>query len=105
MDDDQITALAREYAEEENPISDYNEHNMFYRNIALGVDREKAEQVITWLLRRYCLVEKEAVKEQYKDAQKDQYNSEGDFALTLAGRNRSAVLIDLFPGIAKEVEG
>lgn len=94
MNNDQITALAREYAE----FTDLS-----------PVDKKSisaiCENFLKFTLRRYCLVEKSKILEAYKDAQKDQYNSEGDFALTLAGRNRSAVLIDLFPEIAKEVEG
>ena len=74
------------------------------KNSMLAMNTEYIAEIFQWLTRRFYIVEKEAVKEQYKDAQKDQHNSEGDFALTLAGRNRSAVLIDLFPKIAKEVE-
>lgn len=96
---DQITALAREYAEETYP-------NLSDKIISRRTQEIKeAERVIRFLLRRYALVEKSKIREAYKDAQKDQHNSERDFALTLAGRNRSAVLIDLFPEIAKEVEG
>lgn len=88
-----ITSLAREYAE----FTDLS-----------PVDKECVgaicENFLRYTLRRYCLVEKSKLREAYKDAQKDQYNAEKDFALTLAGRNRSAVLVDLFPEIAKEVE-
>lgn len=98
MNNDQITALAREYAEEIRPYKD--------KTAPLSIlDIREAERLIRFLLRRYYLVEKSKAREAYKDAQKDQHNSERDFALTLAGRNRSAVLIDLFPEIAKEVEG
>lgn len=97
MNDDQITALAREYAEWICPYKDKS------ANLSI-LDIRAAERLINFLLRRFCLVEKSKILEAYKDAQKDQYNSEGDFALTLAGRNRSAVLIDLFPEIAKEVQ-
>lgn len=107
MDEDQITALAREYAEEENPISDYNEHNMFYRNIALGVDREKAEQVITWLLRRFCLVEKSKVEEEYKSAKHDSKMAHREklYTMLAVASARKALLESLFPEIGKEVEG
>lgn len=93
MTDEQITTLAREYAEK----------TVSMRHTT-GIVADEAEDVIRFLLRRYCLVEKSKIGEAYKDAQKDQHNSEGDFALTLAGRNRSAVLIDLFPEIGREVE-
>ena len=99
MNDDQISALAREYAEEsaEEVGVKFDPQDWACTNCAI-----EAKGVIKFLLRRFCLVEKEAVKEQYKDAQKDQHNPKGDFALSLAGRNRSAVLIELFPEIAKE---
>lgn len=95
IDNDQITALAREYAEELCPDNKLN-REMIELDCLGFLDR---------VLNSYCLVEKSKIREAYKDAQKDQHNSEGDFALTLAGRNRSSVLIDLFPEIAKEVEG
>lgn len=91
MNDKAITALAREYAEKEG----WN----------LSIIQDDAEEFLRWLCRRFYLVEKSKLREAYKKAQKDQHNSEGDFALTLAGRNRSAVLIDLFPELGKEVEG
>lgn len=95
MNEDQITSLAREYAEELSPDNKV-EREMIELDCLGFLDR---------VLNNYCLVEKSKIREAYKDAQKDQHNSEGDFALTLAGRNRSAVLIDIFPEIAKEVEG
>lgn len=102
MSEEEIIALAREYAEEIYPHEDGEDLGQmsFLRNNAI----KHISSTLKMLLRRYCLVEKSKVREAYKDAQKDQHNSEGDFALTLAGRNRSAVLIDLFPEIAKEVE-
>lgn len=98
---DHITALAREYAEEcaEEVGVMFNPQNW-----ACSKCEIEAKAVIIWLLRRFYLVEKSKIREAYRDAQKDQYNSERDFALTLAVRNRSAVLIDLFPEIAKDVE-
>lgn len=96
MTDEQITALAREYAEELYP-------NLSDKIISLRTQEiRNAERLIRFLLRRYALVEKSKLKEAYKDAQKDQHNSERDFALTIAGRNRSAVLIDLFPDLGKQ---
>lgn len=103
MTDDQITALVREYAEEYTKKKYPNAPGHIQERIVEG-RLEHMEDFIPWLLRRFCLVKKSKIREAYKDAQKDQHNSEGDFALTLAGRNRSAVLIDLFPEIVKEVE-
>lgn len=105
MNDDQITALAHELAEK--LYNDDNSYNaiLWWHEEPKERKAEELEYTLRFLLRRFCLVEKSKICEAYKDAQADQRNPEGDFALSLAGRNRSAVLIDLFPEIAKEVEG
>lgn len=90
MNDPQIEALAREYVKD------------VYSGDADFID--EAEQVLAWLSTRYCLVEKCKLRKAYKNAQKKQYNKEGDYALFLIGRNCSAMLVDLFPSIAKEME-
>lgn len=100
---DQITALAREYAEEMIKGKPSEELPNCLKNSMLTMNTEYVTEIFQWLIRRFYIVEKSKIREAYKDAQKDQHNSEGDFALTLAGRNRSSVLIDLFPEIAKEV--
>lgn len=56
MDNNQITALAREYAEEIYP---YLSDKIISRRTQ---EIKDAERVIRFLLRRYCLVEKEAVR-------------------------------------------
>lgn len=103
MNKDQIVAIAREYAEEIYPHEEGEDLGQmeFLRTSAA----KHVEAAIKMLSRRFCFVEKSKICEAYKDAQKDQRNPEGDFALFLAGRNRSAVLIDLFPEVAKEVDG
>lgn len=102
--DQQITDIAREYAEESAKKAGVEKLSNYLKPSVLKLNTESMEQKLKWLSQRYCLVEKAKIREAYKDAQKDQYNSERDFALTLAGRNRSAVLVELFPEIAKEVE-
>lgn len=106
MTDPEITALAREYAEEirKDTFPFFPRPLPNSMEVLVQKDQKEAEKLIRFLLRRYCLVEKSKLREAYKDAQKDQYNTERDFALTLAGRNRSAVLVELFPEIAEEVE-
>ena len=61
MTDHEITALAREYAEEirkdilpffPRPLPESME-------VLVKADQEKAERLIRFLLRRYCLVEKQ----------------------------------------------
>lgn len=57
MADDQITALAREYAEEIYP-------NLSDKIISLRtLEIKNAERLIRFLLRRYALVEKSTIKE------------------------------------------
>lgn len=99
MTPEQITSISREYAEEIH--ADTSEP---FKDDVVREETENTESAFRWLLKRFCLVEKSKLREAYKDAQKDQYNTERDFALTLAGRNRSAVLVELFPEIAEEVE-
>lgn len=95
MNEDQITALAREYAEEIYP-------NLSDKIISLRTQEIKnAERLIRFLLRRYCLVEKSKVKETWKEITN----------VYLAHRHitydGARYLFDevLFPDIAKEVDG
>lgn len=95
MNDDQITALAREYAEE--TVS----HTRLSTAIA-----DDTEDVIRFLLRRYCLVEKSKVKDAYMSAikdVKDGYKSKIGGMIAMGGA-KGALLESLFPEIAKEVE-
>lgn len=92
MNDDQITALAREYAEERASIMQGS-----------LTTKIQAELVIRFLLRRFCLVEKEAVRKQFESAKRlieaRNYNKQ------CIGVGSRGVLERLFPEIAKEVEG
>lgn len=92
MNEDQITALAREYAEE------------IYKGDTDFID--ECEQVIDWLLRRYCLVEKNKVEEKYKRSKyyfEHTANSNPTQKQYFWGR--ICAIEVLFPEIAKEVEG
>jgi hypothetical protein len=97
MTDSEITALAREYAEEENPIESYSD-TMFERALDLSISRGEALRVLTWLTRRFCLVEKEKLKAiRFRKV----YSAED-----MRSKFTEECLIDaLFPEIAKEVEG
>lgn len=92
MTDAEITALSREYAEftDMSPVDK--------KNISAI-----CECFLKYTLRRYCLVEKSKIIEEYKDAQKDQHSN--DSIRFIVGRNVSAALVNIFPEIAKEVEG
>lgn len=94
MDNDQITALAREYAE----FTDTAEVNKKYISAI-------CENFFKYMLRRYCLVEKEAVRKEYQDSYKN-YKTAGD-ARPLSQqhfRGRCFALESLFPEIAKEMQ-
>lgn len=92
MTDTEITALAREYAEftDMSPVDK--------KNISAI-----CECFLKYTLRRYCLVEKSKITEEYKAAQKDQHSN--DSIRFIEGRTVSAALVNIFPEIAKEVEG
>lgn len=96
LTDNQITSLAREYAEEENPIESYSD-TMFERALDLSISRGEALRVLTWLTRRFCLVEKEKLKAiRFRKV----YSAED-----MRSKFTEECLIDaLFPEIAKEVE-
>lgn len=112
MSNEEITALAREYAEEIYP-------NLSDKIISLRTQEIKnAERLIRFLLRRYALVEKEAIRKEYesvKDTPDDcNYEEHGatwdkipylsrfyDEGYDCGQKN---LLESLFPEIAKEVE-
>lgn len=86
MKPEEITAFAREYAEETH-----------HRN-TVAVDF--AIETIRFMLRRYCLVEKEAVREALWRLT-DKFLEDNDHKAFGAA---SAAIESLFPEIAKEVE-
>lgn len=98
---DQITALAREYAEEIYP-------NLSDKIISLKTQEIKeAEDVIRFLLRRFCLVEKSKVAIKYNNAKRLEEDATA-FGFEKHRSNAKAIknLIEsLFPEIEKEAEG
>lgn len=88
----EIAALAREYAESTDmfPVDKNN----------IGAI---CECFLKYTLRRYSLVEKSKIIEEYKAAQKDQHSN--DPIRYIEGRTVSAALVNISPEIAKEVEG
>ena len=92
MTDTGITALAREYAES-------TDMSPVVKRYISAI----CECFLKYTLRRYCLVEKSKIIEEYKAAQKDQHSN--DSIRYIEGRTGSAALVNIFPEIAKEVEG
>lgn len=119
MKEDQIAALAREYAEEATK-ADASDPNLSATDLN-GIKHdvaEYAEEVIRFLLRRYCLVEKETVNKKYKsvkdtpdDCNYEEHGATWD-AIPYLSRfydegydcGQKNLLESLFPEIAKEVE-
>lgn len=60
MNDDQLTAIAREYAEEvyRNAHKEMEVLPNCLSNEAINIFAEDMEHKVQWLLRRFCLVEK-----------------------------------------------
>lgn len=90
MTDPEITALAREYAEDatKTMVSDPNLSDTDIKGIKRDI-AEYAEEILRFLLRRFCLVEKSKV-EQLKQC----FGSEEVYE----------VIDMLFPDLGKEVE-
>lgn len=113
MNDDQIIALAREYAEE--GAEEVGLPNCL-QNETFGLVVTETEGVIKWLLRRFCIVEKSKVEQMYKEAvdgkcEIEKMQPQNTYAknsiLMKVGMNAGCAytLKSLFPGIGKEVEG
>lgn len=107
MDDNTITALAREYAEEttKTMTSDPNLTDSDINGIKRDVS-EWAEEILRFLLRRYCLVEKRRVIAEL-NAVDLSIKASMTFILkvTEVDMAKKELLHSLFPEIAKEVEG
>ena len=106
MTDDQITALAREYAEEvyRNVHKEMEVLPSCLSNEAINMFAEDMESKLKWLLRRYCLVEKSKVKEVYKNTKSYKSELESFSRQSDCCSVKLRLLESLFPEIAKEVE-
>lgn len=99
MTDPEITALAREYADMlKHLFPDMPEHT--YRD-----KMSQAKNVINIIMRRYCLVEKERVKDEYHEAKFACGNVDPCSETWATYQAQKSVLERLFSEIAKEVEG
>lgn len=115
MDNDQITALAREYAEEMIKGKPSEELPNCLKNSMLAMNTEYVAKIFHWLTRRYCLVEKSKVEQMYKEAvdgkcELEKMQPQNTYAknsiLMKVGMNAGCAytLKSLFPEIGKEVE-
>lgn len=104
MNKDWISALAREYAEEVTK-ADAGDPNLSAADLN-GIKHDVAEyveEVITFLLRRFYLVEKSKVKEEYRAAKECLDKVPTLSIIGGAIHGQIIVLKSLFPEIAKEV--
>lgn len=106
MTNEEIAALARELAEEL-----YNDDRAYNSILWWGEEpkerkAEELEHTLRFLLRRYCLVEKEAVRKEYRKATAhvaEAIKSKNSLSES-CGKGRRFAIHFLFPEIAKEVE-
>jgi hypothetical protein len=91
MKSEEITTLAREFSKE------HDDSTIAYH---------AAKDVINFLLRRFCLVEKSKLIEEYKSATANFNNASDPVIPTMDYYLGTMKFIEsLFPEIAKEVEG
>lgn len=98
MTNDQITALAREYAEE---ICAHMEDD-FIKDEAIRDNELAFMMAVEHISRRYCLVEKSKVEDTHKGILVQLYPK--IFGYSPYNQGRIDLLKSLFPEIAKEVE-
>ena len=98
MNDDQITVLAHEYAEEK--CGKENESPMYF-----GIAKNEMEEKLHWLSRRYCLVEKEEIEKYFQSlnyilTHQDKY----EVYIVRESEVEKRLLDCLFPEMGKEVQ-
>lgn len=115
MNSDQITALAREYAEEMIKGKSSEELPNCLKNSMMEMNTEYVAKIFQWLTRRFCLVEKSKLTKMYKEAvdgkcELEKMQPQNTYAknsiLMKVGMNAGCAytLKSIFPEIAKEVE-
>ncbi len=100
MTPNQLTALAREYAREECNKSTLPDKKQLHEDKLI-----EFYDVYGFLLRRFCIVEKERVKDEYHEAKFACGTVDPCSETWAAYHGQKSVLKRLFPEIAKEVEG
>lgn len=101
LTDDQITALAREYAEEMIKGKPTEELPNCLKNSMLAMNTEHLAEIFQWLLRRYCLVEKSKVEEEYHEVKFTCGNVDPCSDIFVSSLAQKNLLDRLFPELAK----
>lgn len=106
MNDQQIAALAHEYAVEIAKDTNVEELPNCLKNSVLELNAGAMERRLKWLLKRYCLVAKSKLIEEYKSAKRDSKMAHREklHSMLAVAEARKALIESLFPDIAKEVE-
>ena len=104
MTPDQLTALAREYAEWVRNVPKAKELPNCLLNEANTLIAEDAKRMLTWLYARFYLVEKRKVLEEYYEAKFSCGNVDPCSETFAASLVQKRMIERLFPEIAKEVE-
>lgn len=105
--DEEITALAREYAEETiGDILQFSPRPLPNSvEVLIRRDQKQTENIIRFLLRRFCLVEKSKVEQIYQAKQHILAN-QNVFGITVAteAAAQKRLMLCLFPEIGMEAE-
>lgn len=106
MTDTEITALAREYAEEKGKKMEHEQilPNCLIKEV-MKMDTEEQTKFMTWLTRRFCLVEKsdlEKTRQVIMNIIKAGENLRRKKSID-EGKAQLSLFDALFPEIAKEV--
>lgn len=105
MIQDQITALAREYAEEKGKnLETTGELPICLIKEVVEMDAKEQAQFLQWLTRRYCLVEKRTVTELLKQHHDEAKGTDKGGREWFFYKGRLDLLKSLFPELGKEVE-
>lgn len=105
MTPEQITAIAREYAEEMIKGKPSEELPNCLKNSMLTMNTEYIAEVFQWLSRRFCLVEKKRVIAELKAVDLSiKASLTFIMKVTEVDIAKKELLHSLFPEIAKEVE-
>ena len=102
MNDTEITAIAREYAEEEGKHDIEQGFGEAFAKDMLEFNEKEFKSVLEFLLRRYALVEKEKVRRQFEYAKG--LLDDQDYNKQCIGVGSRGILNRLFPEIEKEVK-
>lgn len=105
MKSEEITTLAREYAEEEGKHDIQQGFGEAFAKDMLEFNEKEFKSVLEFLLRRYFLVEKSKVEQFFQSRQNILVNQDKyDRYIVDEASAEKRLMLCLFPEIAKEVE-